>query len=65
MAGAASGGAPARGSTPKAVVGAGDPPPGGGSVRESSCRHNAGELAWKRERRWGKVVMGALRCSYL
>jgi hypothetical protein len=44
---------------------AGDPPPGGGSVRGSLSRHNAGGLAWKRERRWGNLVMGALRCSYL
>jgi hypothetical protein len=36
MAGVASGGAPAPGSTLEAVVGAGDPPPpGGGLVRES------------------------------
>jgi hypothetical protein len=43
----------------------GDPPPGGGSVQESSSRHNVDGLAWKREQRWGKVVVGALRCSYL
>jgi hypothetical protein len=65
IAGAASGGALTRESTPKVVVGAEDPPPGGGSVRESSSQHGVGGLAWKRERRWGKVVMGALRCSYL
>jgi hypothetical protein len=48
-AGAASGGSTARGLTPEAVVGAGDLPPGGGSVWESLSRHGAGELAWKGE----------------
>jgi hypothetical protein len=63
--GVASSGASARGSTLEAMVGAGDPPPGGGSVRESLSQHGVSGLAWKCERRWGKVVMGALRCSYL